>query len=376
MLSTNADAIDAAVHAVTLLEDDPQFNSGKGAVFTEVGTIELEASIMVSSGKHKRGSSVSLIKHVKNPVKMAAEILKRGETADGGGAHAHVQLSGQQAEELAGSWGLDLCDEDYFWTKKRWDEHKRALDGYEDLLPHAVDEPVDETRAAKSNGVPIRSEYLPEGTVGCVVLDSCGVLAVATSTGGLTNKSAGRIGDTPTFGAGFWAEEWNLADCPGHLAQIPTLPAFQSELWGLLEDLFPFSLISRLVGPTSAALDYERKNLESQSKSSHAVAMSGTGNGDSFLRLCAARSAAALVQFRRSCSLLDAITWMAGSGGQLQQLAGDRWGSGEGEGGIIGIELLSGRKSNVVWNFNCGGMFRAWVDDAGEEHTMVFKEDY
>ncbi|KAK3077749.1 hypothetical protein LTS18_009418 [Coniosporium uncinatum] len=109
----------------------------------------------------------------------------------------------------------------------------------------------------------------------------------------------------------------------------------------------------------------------------HAVAMSGTGNGDSFLRLSAVRTAAAMSRFSTpNMPLAEAVRRIAGPKGALQESAGDRFGhTGEGEGGIIGIELVDD-KSDIVWNFNCGGMFRAWVDDDGRERCMVFKDEY
>ena len=104
--------------------------------------------------------------------------------------------------------------------------------------------------------------------------------------------------------------------------------------------------------------------------------MSGTGNGDSFLRLAAVRTVAAIARFSPDRSLASAVHEIAGPGGALQQSAGDRWGkTGEGEGGIIGIELVGG-KGKVVFDFNCGGLFRTWVDDDGNERVMVFKEEY
>ena len=104
--------------------------------------------------------------------------------------------------------------------------------------------------------------------------------------------------------------------------------------------------------------------------------MIGTGNGDSFLRLAAARTAGAIVRFSPNRSLESALHQIAGSGGELERSAGDRWGkTGEGEGGIIGIELVDG-KGKITFDFNCGGMFRCWVDDHGKEKVMVFKDEY
>jgi len=120
-------ALDAACHAVALMEDDELFNCGKGAVFTWARTIELEVSVMVLSGYRKRGVGVMTLRHVKNPIKLAKEMLIRGEEPDGGGAYGHCQLCGEEVEELAKKWGLEIVDEDYFWTRRRWDEHRRGL---------------------------------------------------------------------------------------------------------------------------------------------------------------------------------------------------------------------------------------------------------
>ena len=103
--------------------------------------------------------------------------------------------------------------------------------------------------------------------------------------------------------------------------------------------------------------------------------MSGTGNGDSFLRTAATRTAAAIARYADR-SLASSVQEIAGVGGELQRSAGDRWSkTGEGEGGIIGIELING-VGRTVFDFNCGGMFRAWTDDHGRERMMVFKEEY
>ena len=323
-----ARALDVAVHAVTLLEDDPLFNAGKGAVFTRAGTLELEASVMVSKGYMKRGVGCMQVKRVKNPIKLAKELLVRGEEENGGGAQGHVQLSGEHLEGLAEKWGLKMCDEWYHWTRRRWIEHKKGLEKERgDSFPNGDDfttyDEIMPDFGVSATGDPSWDghEYLAQGTVGAVVLDSKGTLCVATSTGGLTNKLPGRIGDTPTLGAGFWAEEWT--------------------------------------DPTDRT---------------RASAISGTGNGDSFLRLNAVRTASAIARYSDQ-PLQVAVTQVAGPHGDLQRSAGDRWlQTGEGEGGMIGIEL-DDRQGNVVFDFNCGGMFRAWIDDRGRRRCMIFRDD-
>lgn len=131
----HATAVDVATYAVSLLEDDPLFNAGKGAVFTRAGKNELESSIMVSNGPHKRGVGCMLLAHVKNPIKLAREILLRGELGDGGGAQGHCQLSGEYLESLAKEWGLEMVEPEYFFTQRRWDEHQRGLNIEHEPVP-------------------------------------------------------------------------------------------------------------------------------------------------------------------------------------------------------------------------------------------------
>jgi L-asparaginase len=355
---------------VTLLEDDPLYNSGKGAVFTREGKNELESSIMVSNGYKKRGVGCMLLRHVKNPIKLARELLIKGEEADGGGAADHCQYSGEFVEGLAKGWGLDIVDPSYFFTQKRWDEHQRGLD--EEKKKADLDISIDELTDWE------RDNYIPLGTCGAVVVDSFGTVCTATSTGGLTNKVPGRIGDTPTMGAGFWAEEWydekairpQMLYQPSTSAAAPIDKLSRGDIRGVVGDCIP-SLGSPMVRETaSLSIQPYEKSVSTR----HVVGLSGTGNGDSFLRMCAARTTAARSRFSAS-SLSDATTWMAGPNGELQRSAGNRWGAThEGTGGIIGIELVDS-KVNVVQDFNCGGMFRAWTDDDGSPRCLVFREE-
>ena len=391
LLSKGASALDAATYAVSLLEDDPLFNSGHGAVFTRTGTIELEASVMVSRGYRKRGVGVMLVKRVKNPIKLAREVLIRGEEDDiAEGGQTHCQLSGETVEELARGWGLEMCEEKYFWTRRRWEEHKRGLErekkpgsgrahqnqGSDCLDADGIPEWAEIAPDGKENepGWDGR-EYLPQGTVGAVCLDRNGTLCVATSTGGLTNKLPGRIGDTPTLGAGFWAEEWNLTVKATQISRaIPSLSSITHYLpdrvLGALGQCFP-----PLAG-YSQTMDIGPDEKALTTRPVHAVAMSGTGNGDTFLRLNAVRTCAAIARFAISRSLQSAVTQVIGPGGDMQQSVGDRWHvTGEGEGGIIGIDRV-GLHARIVADFNCGGMFRVWIDDEGKENMMVFRDEY
>ena len=359
---------------------------------------------MVSRGRAKRGCGVSLVRRVKNPIRVAGEMLVRGDEdggGGGGGAQGHVFLSGEEVERLAERWGLDVVDEGYFWTRKRWEEHRRGLEleegveckGWKEKIGRTTtvgeEEEDDDEEGWDSH------EYLSQGTVGCVALDRHGTLCVATSTGGLTNKLPGRIGDTPTLGAGFWAEEWEEEEVvPRSLkSSLTQSQGARAPLWEFLVpaavrdalgDCFP--ALDGYVRVTGSSLEYDsaekekeeekkKKELADTKRATVAVAMSGTGNGDSFLRLAAVRTAAAMARFVPNCELASAVTRIAGPRGELELSAGERWGGGEGEGGIIGIEVRDG-EGKVVADFNCGGMFRCWVDEGGVERVMVFREEY
>ncbi|KAJ6095747.1 hypothetical protein N7486_006493 [Penicillium sp. IBT 16267x] len=398
LLTNGASALDAAVHAVSLMEDDELFNCGRGSVFTTAGTIEMEASVMVTSvqgsttkleGTIKRGAGVMGVKNVRHPIRLAREsLLRTGYRVDGkrsnDGGSLHSQLHGAQVEELAREWGLEFKSDEWFWTKRRWDEHQRGLKGEAEPLS------------------------LSQGTVGCVCLDQWGNLAVATSTGGMTNKLPGRIGDTPTLGAGFWAESWDEIIPDNKLATAlsssPSLGGYFQEAKGWLADcLPPFLRETRAPAynslPTGSQIDrtnpcFEKRalcyeGLSAQTSRKRAMAVSGTGNGDSFLRVAAAHTAAAMLRFSApGLTLADAVTAVAGPGGELQRSAGQRWNiTGEGEGGIIGIEADSApaargqlRRGKVVFDFNSGGMWRAWIEEDRHgreaERVMVFREEY
>ncbi|KAI7207786.1 N-terminal nucleophile aminohydrolase [Hortaea werneckii] len=376
-LHTNptASALDVAASAVSDLENNPLFNSGHGAVFTTHGTHELEASIMCSDPVRyrKRGVGVMKVRRVRNPILLAKEMLERGNAEDGGDARGHVQLEGETCEELAREWGLELVRPSYFWTRKRWDEHRWGL-GLE-----SSDRLYREHRRRADRGVPGEKaeevededdiagslkfaggggdegfwagdvswdgkEYLPQGTVGAVVLDRSGMTCVATSTGGITNKLPGRIGDTPTLGAGFWAEEWDVLPPPPTSPSQFTVQQSQSQpsplatLSSVLSSCLP-NLTPYLPLPTSDPHlePSEPPKPVPSTPSKRAVAISGTGNGDSFLRLSAARTAAAIAQYQTlpqhqgrspqgGYPLQASLTTIAGPDGKLQRSAGERWG--------------------------------------------------
>lgn len=354
-------ALETACHAVLLLEDDPLFNAGHGAVFTRDGINELEASVMVSRGFAKHGVGVAGLRHVKNPILLAKAILERGDQDLNGqhnygsehnsslanGAQSHILLSGDTAERLAcHAYNLEMCSPNYYFTQRRWDEHVRALEN--------------ERNSASTSATWSPHEYLPQGTCGAVVLDRDGVVCCATSTGGLTNKLAGRIGDTPIVGAGFWAERF----------QKPGIPR-----WAM--PLFDGALKEK--GRCVEGRDSGRPPYITMVD----MGVSGTGNGDSFIRLAAGRQVGAIARYRPT-STLAAVKEVAGPGGELQKSAGDRWGrTGEGAGGMIAIEgevvqdqdgNVVAMKHKVISDYNCGGFFRAWLDEEGNGVFRAWRE--
>jgi beta-aspartyl-peptidase (threonine type) len=176
-LKAGKPAIDAVTTAITVLEDDPNFNAGKGSVFTHDGKNEMDAAVM--EGDSLRAGSVAGVHRVKNPILLARAVLEHSP---------HVMLVGDGAEEFAKEQGFTLVDPSYFRTEERWQQLQKALKEDAQKQPHA------DLETAKHFG-----------TVGAVALDSEGHLAAGTSTGGMTDKRWGRIGDSPIIGAGTYA---------------------------------------------------------------------------------------------------------------------------------------------------------------------------
>jgi L-asparaginase len=376
-------ALEIAAYAVEKLENNPLFNSGHGAVFTRDGINELEASVMVSRGHRKRGVGVTGLKHVRNPIKLAKKMLEHGDKdlispsatsaresrLDIPSAQGHTLLHGAAAEQLAEDYGLGLVNSSYFFTQQRWDEHIRALD---------------REKAGTGLSTWDVDEYLPQGTCGAVAMDETGTICVATSTGGMTNKLTGRIGDTPVPGAGFWAEEW---DENGDPTGAGLLDKISSKLQGsgpsIVLSNYLQGILAECMGGMSVppALSTQEWLLSRGLHTTRAMGASGTGNGDSFMRTSALRTMAAMARWKPEASF-KSITHVAGPGGELQRSAGDRWDkTGEGAGGIIGIEAAvvrdsQGRvidtRSEILMDYNCGGMFRAWIDDDGKAIMSIW----
>lgn len=194
VLAAGGTSVDAVVAAVRILEDSPHFNAGKGSVFTAEGANEMDASIMEGSGR--RAGAVAGVTTVKNPITAARAVMDKSR---------HVMLAGRGADEFAKEQGLEIVDPSYFRTQERWDQLERAKAREGTPLDH--DAP--KTGAAQKSAAFSGDEKF--GTVGAVALDKAGNLAAATSTGGITNKRHGRVGDSPIIGAGTWAENESVA---------------------------------------------------------------------------------------------------------------------------------------------------------------------
>lgn len=183
LLKQGAKGPDVIVGVINILENSPLFNAGKGAVFTHDGKNELDASIM--EGNTLNAGAVAGVSDIKNPITAAREVMYNSE---------HVLLSGKGASEFAKKQGLEIVPKKYFYTQSRHESLEKLLK-------------KERERTSKDN----------MGTVGCVVLDTHGNLSAGTSTGGMTNKRYGRIGDTPIIGAGTYANNKTCAiSCTGH----------------------------------------------------------------------------------------------------------------------------------------------------------------
>ena len=270
VLSAGGGALDAVEAAVVVLEDSPHFNAGHGAALNAEGEHELDASIMDGAGR--RAGAVIGVRRVRNPVRAARAVLEGGTA---------VILAGPAADTDAGHRGLDLVDPSYFTTERRRDNLRTVRE------------------RGEAGTVAAASEAEKHGTVGAVALDRAGHLAAATSTGGYTNKPAGRVGDSPIPGAGTYA--WDGV-----------------------------------------------------------CAVSGTGQGEAFIRHALAHDVAARMSYRGD-------TLEAATAGVLRDLTPPGTGAG-----LIALDA-AGR---VAAPFNTGGMFRGWVTPEGEAvvatHGEVF----
>ncbi|KII92172.1 hypothetical protein PLICRDRAFT_50599 [Plicaturopsis crispa FD-325 SS-3] len=305
VLNAGGEAMDAVVAAVSYMEDCPLFNAGKGAVFNVEGKNELEASLMLSRPPlthpevpgTRRGVGLTLLTSIRNPSQLVRQLYLSPDVVP------HAFLSGAPAEALS---TIPPVDPSYFFTAKRWIEHRRGLGLPDEPYPF----PSEDDKPASEDFDP---DLLPKGTVGAVALDVNGCLASATSTGGRTNKLAGRVGDTPHMGAGFWAEEW-----PAPTSWLP---------WRK----------GKKVG----------------------VAVSGTGDGDHFIRHATASTLARRMQF-----LGQPVEKAA-------QAVVDELRVANGDGGVIAVD----RDGKTAMPLNCSGMYRGVIRPDGIPKTAIFADD-
>jgi beta-aspartyl-peptidase (threonine type) len=263
VLERGGSSLDAVTAAVRMMEDDPQFNAGRGAVLNHHGQAELDAAVM--DGRGPRAGAVAGVMHVKNPIELARLVMERSP---------HVMLIGQGAEEFALEQGLVLVPNDYFKTRVRLQQLQEEQQG---------------ERAA--------GDGQSKGTVGAVALDRDGNLAAATSTGGVSNKHVGRVGDSPIIGAGTYA--------------------------------------------------------------SSSCAVSGTGDGEYFIRAVLAYDICALAAYKR-VSLAQAANEVIHT--KLEATGG--------KGGVIALDAAG----NFVMDFNSVGMFRAVRDAHGRREIAMYHE--
>jgi len=198
ILKNGGTAIDAVEATVRVMEDDPLFNAGKGAVFTNEGKIELDAAIM--NGADLTAGAVAGVTTIKNPVSAARAVMEKSN---------HVMMIGGGAEKFAKTVGLEIVDPSYFFTDDRWNGLLKAK--MEDSLKQNI-----YRDSTKRSFYQFNNKDDKFGTVGAVALDQSGHLAAATSTGGMTNKKFGRVGDVPIIGAGTYANNYCAVSCTGY----------------------------------------------------------------------------------------------------------------------------------------------------------------
>lgn len=188
ILEKGGSSVDAVEAAIKILEDSPLFNAGKGSVFTSAGTVEMDASIM--NGKDLSAGSVAVVRRIKNPITAARAVMEKSK---------HVMMTGIGAESFAKIKGIEMVDTSYFFVKQRYDQLQK----------------IKAKEKSDTTGVIFTDQKF--GTVGAVALDKQGNIAAGTSTGGMTNKKFGRIGDSPIIGAGTYASNKTCAiSCTGH----------------------------------------------------------------------------------------------------------------------------------------------------------------
>ena len=197
VLKNGGSAVDAVAAAIAVMEDNTIFNAGKGAVFTKKGLNEMDAAIM--DGSNLAAGAIAGVRNVKNPILLARDVMLHS---------GHVFLSGSGASDYARERGIEMAPDSYFFNQSRYDQWLEIRDTDFTQLDHKGDN-------LKGEAVPNTGHKF--GTVGAVACDELGNIAAGTSTGGMTNKRFGRIGDSPVIGAGTYANNATCAiSCTGH----------------------------------------------------------------------------------------------------------------------------------------------------------------
>ena len=225
VLEKGGTSMEAVTKTINILEDSPLFNAGKGAVFTHEETNELDASVM--DGKTLNAGAVAGVKRIKNPIDLAVSVMNDSP---------HVMLVGEGAETFAKTQGFDFVEQEYFFVQDRYNALQRIKKTDKTQLDHDAQANIDD---------PITNDY-KYGTVGAAALDKHGNLAAGTSTGGMTNKRWGRVGDAPIIGAGTYA---NNATC-----------AVSATGWG------EFFMRSVVAYDISALMEYKGLSLEAAAR--------------------------------------------------------------------------------------------------------------
>lgn len=214
VLESGGSSLDAVEAAVICLEDFPLFNAGRGSVFTHEGAQEMDASIM--NGSNLKAGAVAFVKNIRNPIRLARLVMEKTE---------HVLLAGEGANQFAEQLGIETEPDEYFFTEHRWLQLQEAIAAGRIQLDHFTAETqrrgdLSDPGAVATGSSDDRKSQIADrkslGTVGAVACDKNGHLAAATSTGGMTNKKFGRVGDTPLIGAGTYADETVAVSCTGH----------------------------------------------------------------------------------------------------------------------------------------------------------------
>jgi beta-aspartyl-peptidase (threonine type) len=268
VLDDGGSSLDAVEKTLRFLEDSPLFNAGKGAVFTAEGTNELDASIM--DGATMEAGAVAGVTTLKHPITAARAVMERSP---------HVLLAGAGAESFARQQGLEEVPAEYFYTERRW-------------------QALEKRRAQEAEAPGVGSEGEKFGTVGAVALDRRGRIAAGTTTGGMTFKKHGRVGDSPIIGAGTYATD--------------------------------------------------------------ACGVSATGHGEFFIRYSVAHDICARAAYQ-------AISVDEAAQEVIMRVLVDAGGSG----GIVALDS----QGNPSMVFNSEGMYRGWIETAGEPHVAIYRDD-